>query len=279
MDEKKIYADGVHDILSDEYHASAGISRSALMSFKQSPYHYQQKYLIDSDAAEPTESMVLGGLIHTLTLEPNKFDDEFVVMPKFDRRTNIGKAGYHAFQANIFGRSCISEDDYQKAQNIAQAVRQHELGASLLDCVDVERSIYFTHKGTGIQCKSRPDAWARTIIIDLKTTADASYRAFQSSAFKYGYFLQAAMAHEALASINIKMEKFVFIAVEKTFPFAVGIYILDDEALDWGINQFNELMTNYAICVENNKWPSYPVKTLTLPGYAKYELNEMEKEQ
>ena len=271
-----VFENGTHDIPIDIYHSSEGISRSVLMEFKKSPYHYQQKYLIQSEPSQPTPAMILGNLIHTLTLEPSMFDDEFVIMPKFDRRTNVGKVGYHAFQATISGRLAISEDDFTKAQNIAQAVRQHELGGSLLEDMDVERSLYFSHKPTGIQCKVRPDAWSGSIVVDLKTTADASFRPFQSSAFKYGYFLQAGMIAEALHSMGITMERFVFIAVEKEFPYAVGIFVLDNEALLWGINHFNELMYNYASCLEKDKWPSYPVQSLTLPRYANYDTNEIE---
>lgn len=268
------YDDGVYDISNDSYHESRGLSRSALMEFKRSPFHYQQKYLVEHEPKPATPAMIMGNLIHTLTLEPSKFDNEFVVMPKVDRRTKDGKHIYNVFQGTLCGRLAISEDDYQKAQAIAEAVRRHPLAESLLDGCLVEQSIYFTHQVTGIQCKARPDAWLGQIVVDLKTTADASFRAFQSSAFKYGYFLQAGLIREALYSINIEMERFVFIAVEKEFPYAVGIYILDDEALDYGVNQFNELMTNYASCLEKNNWPCYPLQNLTLPKYAEYDVIE-----
>ncbi len=268
--------DGIHDIPNDLYHSSSGLSRSALMEFKKSPYHYQQKYLIESEPKEPTPAMILGNAIHTLTLEPDLFDDEFVIMPKMDRRTNMGKVSYNAFQATLAGRICLSQDDHQKAQAVSKAVREHELGGNLLEFMDMERSIYFTHKPTGIQCKSRPDAWKNALVVDLKTTADASVRAFQSSAYKYGYFLQAGMIYSALRSLDIKMERFVFIAVEKEPPYAVGIFILDDEALLWGINQFDALMYKYASCLEKDKWPSYDVSTLSLPKYAINDTNELE---
>ena len=278
--EKITLDNGIHDIPNDIYHQSNGISRSALMEFKRSPYHYQKKYLLEHEPKEPTPAMVMGNLIHTLTLEPALFDDEYIIMPKFDRRTTVGKAGYNAFQANLSGRICVSEDDYTKAQAIALAVREHELGGALLvDGIHVEQSIYFTHKATGIQCKARPDAMLGSVVVDLKTTADASFRAFQSSAYKFGYFLQAGMIHEALKSIDIQMDKFIFLAVEKELPYPLGIYTLDDEALDYGVNQFNELMNNMAFCLENNKWPGYPVMNLTVPGYAKYDTNEMETEE
>ena len=268
--DKIVLNNGIFTIGNDVYHASSGLSRSALMEFKKSPYHYEQKYLIESEPKEPTTAMVMGNLIHTLTLEPDLFADEFVLMPKFDRRTNVGKLAYNAFQSTMCGRIAITDEDYTKALAIAKAVREHELGSQLLNNVDVEKSIYFTHKQTGIQCKCRPDAMSGSIVIDLKTTADASFRAFQSSAFKYGYYLQAAMIKQGLDSLGLSLESFVFIAAEKELPYAVGIYTLDEEAILWGENQFNEIMFNYASCLEKNKWPGYPLMNLTLPNYANY---------
>ena len=74
------------------------------------------------------------------------------------------------------------------------------------------------------------------------------------------------------------MNNFVFIAIEKELPYATAIYTLDEEALQFGIQQFNDLMTEYAKCMKTDNWPSYGIKNLTLPKYAKYDdINEVEE--
>ena len=279
MDEKRKFQNGVHNIANDEYHSSMGLSRSALMEFKRSPFHYWHKYMVDTDRrVEPSTAMVMGNLVHTMVLEPHKFDSEFVMRPEMDRRTNAGKQAFNAFSMTLAGRQSVTYEQVEHANAIQKAIIENDLAFALLQECDIEQSIYFTHQATGIQCKCRPDAWNVSIVIDLKTTADASFRAFQSSAFKYGYFLQAGMIHQGLASIGLSLEKFVFMVVEKEKPHAVALYVLDDEAIDFGVNQFNTLIESYAQCQQNDKWPSFGLQVLTIPNYAQYEVIETEFE-
>ena len=95
---KVVYRDGVHDITNDEYHAANGISRSRLMLLDKSPYHYWYEVLSgEAEVRESTPAMLIGSLFHTLLLEPEKFDREYALMPKIDRRTKQGKEDYEAF--------------------------------------------------------------------------------------------------------------------------------------------------------------------------------------
>ena len=75
------------------------------------------------------------------------------------------------------------------------------------------------------------------------------------------------------------MEKFAFIVVEKVAPYATAIYILTDEALDYGVNQFNDLMRRVAECHRHNIWPSYGIMDCNLPNYLKFDaLKEFDNE-
>jgi len=269
--EKVRFEDGVHDISNSEYHGSQGISRSSLMKIKKSPYHYWYEYESGLyQRPEPTDALILGDVVHTIVLEPHLYDERYVISPKFDRRTTAGKADYAAFQESAMGKVVLSPEIAAQAAGMAGAVNQNEIACSLLADSVVEESIFWTHE-TGLQCKVRPDSRCGSVVVDLKTSKDAGFRGFQSSAFSFGYFVQAGMIHQGLKSIGVDMEKFVFIAVEKDLPYAVGIYVLDEEALDYGINQFNELMGMYAMCLDRNEWPGYGISALTLPGYAKFE--------
>lgn len=261
---------GVHDLTNEQYHRSSGVSRSSLMKLKQSPMHYQ----FDRNKIEPNEStpaMVMGELIHTKVLEPGEYDKRYYVTTPCDKRTKAGKEDWLNQQKLAEGKTIISLEQAMISTQISESVASDLLAHTLLeDCV-MEKSIYFTHEPTGLQCKVRPDAWNGVIVVDLKTTVDASFRGFQGSAAKYGYFLQAGMIHQALKSIGIAMERFIFIAVEKEPPYAVGIFVLDGEALDYGVNQFNQLMQKLDKCTNENAWPSYGIQNLTLPGWTKYE--------
>lgn len=276
---KPAFKDGLHIISNDDYHASTGISRSALMHFKKSPAHYLYQYLsTDKEPSEPTDAMILGELVHTLALEPQKYAERFAIKPVCDRRTKAGKAVYADFESQLNNnQALISEDLYITASKMRDKLLTNDIFQAAIadnENVLIEKSIYFTHKATGLQCKVRPDAWDSTIVIDLKTTKDASYRDFQSSAAKYGYFLQAGMIYEGLKSIGCILKKFIFIAIEKDAPFEIGTYYLDEDAIEFGIAQFDVLMGQLADCIENDDFPGYDTQPLLVPSWLLSELND-----
>lgn len=262
------HMNGVYDTPIEEYHGSEAISRSTLMHFQKSPYHYWWNKN-NKAAKKPTEAMIFGNLVHTLCLEPVEFYSRYAVAPEVDRRKKEGKQLYSEFIANVGSRTIISVEQHEEALNLQASIKNDEMARSLISGMQMEKSIFFTHELTGYQCKARPDAWnSAGLIVDLKTAKDASYRAFQRAALYDGYFLQAAMLQQALASLGIVLDKFVFVVVEKTEPYAIGIYMLDDEALGYGINLFHTLMEGVSTCDAKNKWESYGIQTLSVPTWA-----------
>jgi len=289
------YTDGVHDISNDYYHASEGISRSGLWEFKRAPIHYWDRYLNpDREPQKTTKPMKLGEITHCAVLEPDEFKRRYarqpiyLPLPKAVRLMDVGREEFEEFKAQkesiihtngltkkmfedgLEGKETIPIAVYDECEALSNSVWKNPVASALFKGVEAEKSIYFTHK-TGLQVKVRPDAWVGTVVTDLKTCVDASYNAFQRVAFGKGYFLQAAMIHQALKSLGIDMEKFVFFCVEKTGVMATVYYPLDDGALAYGLQQFDQLMEQMAWCLERNQWDGYESRELCLPGYAKYE--------
>jgi len=260
------FENGIHAITNEQYHSSEGISRSDLMRFKRSPMHFKHK-----QSLKETPALIIGELVHTLVLEPHFFNDRYIVNPGFDRRTKEGKAEHAEFMTASEGKRIVEANHFTEASKMADAVNNHMFKQYLSQGYRVENSIFFRHELTGLQCKVRPDAWLGDIIIDLKTTADASFRSFQSSAYNYGYYLQAGMIKRALESLNKPIKNFIFVAVEKEAPYAIGIYKLDDEALEYGANEFDTLMMELQKNIERNEFPDYGIQTLTIPAWLKTE--------
>ena len=273
MHETKIYPDGVHDLSNHEYHASFGLSRSSLMEFKRSPFHYFYRYRSSPlPVHEPTPDMVLGSLIHTLVLEPHKFDEEYAIRPLEKRSTNAGKFAYGQFIGTLSGRQEITKVQFDLAQAIADSVLSHPFAKEALDLVNIERSIYFTHKETGLQLKARPDAWVGNLVSDLKSAVNASPKGFELACVKGHYFHQAAFAKMALESLGIMLKKFLCVAVEKKPPYAIGVYSLDLAGIAWAEDQINQLLIQFVTCQDLNRWPDYGVLNMALPKYAEYDF-------
>ena len=284
------FENGIHAITNEQYHSSEGISRSDLMRFKKSPMHFKHKQTL-----EETEALIIGELVHTLVLEPQLFDIKFIIKPSLDKlptELRLKDVGKEEFEKNKLERKLTQEKNktlmdeflllssdkkiiehahYVKAKCYADAVNNHEFKQYLQQGYRVENSIFFRHELTGLQCKVRPDAWLGDIVIDLKTAADGSYKSFQSSAINNGYFLQAGMIKRALESLNKPLKNFIFVVVEKKEPYAIGIYKLDDEALEYGANEFDTLMVELNKYIQKNEFPDYGIQTLSIPAWLKSE--------
>lgn len=272
---KEVYRDGVHDITNDQYHAAHGISRSRLMLLDKSPYHYWYEVLSgEAEVRESTPAMLIGSLFHTLLLEPEKFDREYALMPKMDRRTKQGKEDYDLFVQEAQNKIILTQDQYDKAFVMATQTKKHEIVTTLLDEAVFEQSIFWTDKETGLQFKARPDIWSSKMVVDLKTTGDANIHSFMRSSLNYGYYLQAGMIFEACKAIGKPFEMFVTLACEKEAPHVPAVFMMDDEALKFGIAQFQLYKKRLKACYDSDKWPGYPVQELGLPKYAT--INEEE---
>lgn len=274
---KVVYKDGIYDISNDEYHSSAAISRSQLLCFDKSPYHFWFQHLSGLAAPrETTPAMIIGQVFHTLLLEPDLFSKEYIVMPEVDRRTKEGKNQWQMFQDIAKGKTMLSVAQYEKALQMVDLVKKHEIVKTLTEESVFEQSIFWTDKESGIQFKARPDIWSEKMVVDLKTSRDSGEYSFTRSALKYGYYLQAGMLYEACKSVGKPFEMFVSLVVEKEEPFVPLAFIMNDKALQYGIDQFQIYKRKLKECLDENKWPAYPVKELGVPVYA---LNELEGEE
>ncbi len=264
-----VYKDGVYDISNEQYHGSEGISRSKLMLLDKSPYHFWYETMSGlAEKQEATPAMNIGSAFHTMLLEPAKFQIEFAIAPKVDRRTKQGKEEWELFAESSQGKIILSDDQFAKVSKMVDLVSKHEIVTTLLDEAVYEQSIFWTDQETGLQFKTRPDIWSSKMVVDLKTTNDASAYSFARSALNYGYYLQAGMAFEACKAIGKPFEMFVILACEKEAPHVPAIYIMKEEALKFGIDQFTTYKRKLKKCLDENKWEGYLVQELAVPKYA-----------
>jgi hypothetical protein len=257
-----------------DYHAdTTRISKSGLDLFSQSPAHYWAKYLDPNRVPEqPTKALLTGQAVHAAILEPHKFHEDFTIMPAFNGRTNDGKDQKALWLASNGGKTVIDIETYELAMRLRDKVHGHKAAAELLRIGKAEQTIFFDEPESGAACKCRPDFLTSDgIIVDLKTTMDASPEAFGRSAFKYRYHVQAAFySHGFELDRGYSPEAFVFIAVETSAPFEVAVYHADDNIVSLGRDTYMPELHRYAACARTGKWPGYGegIQMLNLPGYA-----------
>jgi len=245
-----------------DYHADPAVSASHLHAVAASPYHYWARFLDpDRKPVEPTAAMRLGSLVHCAVLEPDELSKRYAVAP--DRRTKDGKATAAMLAAS--GIEAVTSTDMEQALAMAASVRSHQAAAALLRTGKAEQSFWWDDLATGLRCKCRPDWFYGSTIVDLKTTTDASPRGFAKAVANWRYHVQ--QAHYMAGTFA---ERFVFIAVEKTYPFAVGVYQLDEAAMDAGEASRRSNLQTIADCQAIQEWPGYgnTIQPLSLPNWA-----------
>jgi exodeoxyribonuclease VIII len=245
-----------------DYHADPAISASHLHAVAGSPYHYWARYLNpERPPSVQTAAMKLGSLTHCAVLEPDELSKRYGIAP--DRRTNAGKAVAAEMQAG--GIEAVTNTDMEQALAMAASVRSHQAAAALLRDGKAEQSFWWDDIPTGLRCKCRPDWFYGSTIVDLKTTTDASPKGFAKSVAQWRYHVQQ---NHYLAGTFA--ERFVFIAVEKTYPYAVGVYELDETAALHGEAERRNNLQTIADCRAIAEWPGYgnTIQPLSLPNWA-----------
>lgn len=221
---------GLVEQTNDEYHSGPGISKSHLDTIAgSSPKHYWHKYLNpDREPNEPTPALVLGSAIHSIILEPDLFTQDYVANPGIERRSNAGKAEYAAFVAENKGKTVLDDEQMQACLAIRDAVHFHPVAAGLLTGGAAEQAFYAIDPETGELIKCRTDYMAGDIIVDVKSTEDASPDGFGKSAANFRYPVQVCWYQDVLdAAFGEHPQHWAFLAVEKKPPYAIGIYFPD----------------------------------------------------
>jgi hypothetical protein len=246
-----------------DYHADPAISASHLKAItQQSPYHYWSRFLDPKrPTVETSSAMRLGSLAHCAVLEPDELSKRYSTC--LPRNTKAGKE--QAAELAAAGIEAVTESDMALALSMADAVRQHPYAAALLADGKAEQSFWADDLATGLRIKARPDWYTGTTIVDLKTCSDASSGGFSRACATFAYNLQAQHY------LNVCFaERFIFLAVEKTYPYAVGVYELDTAAMAAGAEQCRIGLQTISNCRAINEWPGYTTTcdTISMPNWA-----------
>ena len=268
----KLASHGIVDGISNEdYHNSPGISKSGLDMIRKSPASYIWQSTAPVDA-EKMKALDFGTAFHCLLLEPDEFDNRYIIEPVFNKRTNVGKEDAAAFAESVkeSGQTIISADDLKKLKLMEGSVRAHPTASSLMAMNGIaEHSVFWTDEETGAQCRCRPD-WLindKKIIVDLKTAADFSR--IQRSFEDYRYFVQDPFYRAGLKAVTGDDYDFLFIFVSTSINcgrYPVDVIRLNDAARFDGENHMKADLKKYMDCQKNDEW--FSITEIDRPQWA-----------
>ena len=325
--------------MATDYYSIKALSHSMLSCLAQNPMECRMRYVDDPPTLPKKDSaaFAMGHAVHCLALEPDQFDERFVVVEKvlsanstagqiaawlldesnegkiipwagkpegINRRTNLGKTQWANFEADckrnglvivdqeaietahdyaqlVKGKTVLDDQDLADAMACVQALNNHpEFAAIMAQPRRVE--VPFEFDLFGRKFKAKPDAIidSMRLILDIKTTDDASPHKWQWSAVDYGYHRQQIIYQKALRQATGKGYRFVFAVVEKPKPSTRGIpptvalYELDPDTVLMGYEDTQRLVQDYEGRMANGWWQQYysnGIVPLRLPKRRVYE--------
>lgn len=196
------------------------------------------------------------------------------------------------WMANNGHRNVLTAEQWDQLHQMRDAVMAHPAAAALLTGAPgvAERSVYWRDPVTGLLCRCRPDFWRQDgIVVDVKTTEDASAEGFSKSIAHWRYHVQAPFYLDGINTMREQYKPsgldlpvppaaaraFVFLAVEKTarvvdgVAMGVGVYVLDQESMELGRIEYRQDMERIAECTRSGVWPGYgdKIQPIELPRW------------
>jgi hypothetical protein len=253
-----------------DYAAIPAINISRLKELKRSPLHYQHRL------AHPKESdaLTLGTATHVAVLEPERYQKDFAI---WTNRTEAGAMAprrgkvWDEFAALHAGAKILTLDEHTDANTIARAVRADATAMKYLQSGEPEVSLEWSLDGR--PCKGRID-WlthleGKPVIVGLKTTRDVRHFAFGSQAAKLEYAMQWSWYRDGYEQIKREVPRMIEIVVESDAPHAVATYVIDNDILLQGRDNYRELLKILNECEASDFWPGpeQGEQFLTLPSW------------
>lgn len=270
---------------NETYHAQTGwLSHSQLVELAKPGGKARYMAMLTAPKVE-TAALRFGQLAHRHVLEGINLDE--LVSP------------YDSFRTKEAKQWRVDHPDYITQ---AQAVQLAGMKTALLGSPFIEQLLSdghsevswfwedtgYTKDGAPIPCKARPD-WlpnleldGHPVIVDYKTTVDATVRGFTGAVVRFGYDQQAAWylnGYRTVSGVDAD-PVFIFIAQEKEPPYLCAAYRLDTALIRHGEVKNLIAVNNWLDGLEHGfeQGLDSSLVTVEAPGWVEYETAELEME-
>lgn len=251
----------VHELPEADYFAHPALSSTQARELLDSPkkYHYGLTHpranKAEFDLGHAVHALVLGRGAETVVYPPT-------VLGKGGRLGTVAAIEFEE-RARANGQTPVKQDVADQVKAMAEAVLAHPMARVLLEQdADSEVSVFATDPDTEVEIRARfdklPSGGNTPIAMDLKTARDASPKGFARAAAEHRYHVQRGHYMDAHAYAGgIDLDGFVFVVVESEAPHLVGVYRLNPEWEQLGVDEARRARRIYKECTESGTWPGY----------------------
>ncbi len=275
-----------------DYHNDPSISCSGVKNLLDNPLTYWWNSALNPNK-QPIDSadsaaLIYGKAAHCLLLEPEKFDDEFIVVAPRIRCDSE--------------RIIIREPIFKTIKESIDKIKQNKSYDNWFKGGYPEVSIFWQDEGTGLMCRARFDYLSLGFIDDYKTTVKV--KDIIKSIANFEYNLQSAIYLRGLAAVVTNQDifiegndeqkewvkslakhpyfKFRFLFQEKTAPYISRATTLACDILEQSDVLFQTALNIYKINLERYgvaEWGSgydeiEEIKATDMPIYWNMKMDE-----
>ena len=231
------FAPGIHDIGIEQYLGERRhVSSSGLKRLLLSPLHLQ-RYLLRQH--ESTPQLDFGTAAHCALLEPERFAREYVALPV--RQVDL----FHQEDLALIRQDkthpvhFVTDIQMAAIEGIRSQVAKLPEVVRMLSEGLPERSLFWRDEASHIRCKIRPDMLVLPdIILELKTTFDASLAVFQRTLLMQRYHLSAAMYRQGVRQLTGHLPNYVYLVASRNPPYQVQTFVPSSAMLAAGEKLF-----------------------------------------
>jgi hypothetical protein len=275
---------GIYDLTSDVYHGNCTVQPALTSTGARDLVRECPAYFWHRSALNPKREDIrkrhfdIGTAGHFLILEPALFDKLVAVIDADNYQTKLAKKARDA--AYDAGLTPILERERDDLLAMRHALMQDETARHAFTDGQVEKSLVWQDKETGVWCKCRPDFLPdhTRYMTDYKTATTANPDKFSKAIHEYGYHIQAAWYLDGVeAVLGERPKRFCFIVQSKEAPYIVTPCWIDDASLEMGAAYCRKARELFATCLLAGEWPSYTAGrsvTVGLPPYAVKDFEE-----
>lgn len=263
----------IRNLTFDQYLEDTGINSGMITMFckGKTPAHIKAKY-IDKKVPFDSEDLDFGRKAHTMILEPKRFKERHVIMPKFMGLTKDGKMSERSDAAKEKKEKwlaelpkdviVVTEDEAEELTGMANKLNEEGLYQNILSEGVSELSGFWIDKESGARCKMRADFvnFVRKGLVDYKTARDARHDEFRDSCERLWYHVQLFHYLQGCKALELPIEDIMIIAQEKVYPWLPNAFFLNDFYLEDAKLRWRSALNQLAACQKSGVWPGFAAK-------------------
>ena len=250
------------EYLADQTGNPPSLSASiAKIMLQQSPLHAWHAHPRLNPNYQPDEKAEFdyGTAAHSLLLEGD--ETNLVVVQADDWRTKAAREARDAARAE--GKTPILERQLGKVKAMVYAahaaIAKSEL-AGIFAAGQAERVVQW--REGAVYCRSKLDFLPDDLrlILDYKSTTDASPEAFSRQIASLGYDIQASFYQRGVKAELGEELPFIFMAQEKDEPYACTFHGIAPSMKEIADAKVKRAIRLWEECTRTNTWPGYDIR-------------------